>query len=615
MANVTYGVEVQYMQTGALAVPSGIKEAGTHIDKANKGLGSMNSLFSGIGSAAGSFNSVLDSVIGTLANVAIGATTAMGTLVAGGFALAVKEAFHFNEEMENTQISLAAIASASGTVKDFESGMERASTVISMMRKDARDLPGSFQNLQDIMATISPATANAGLGMIPTEKIAADLMATAAVLRVPFSVAGREFGMMLGGVARHNMPLFLKMGFTDAKAFNKLPQEKRLEELKKKLEAMGPAREAFMNSWRAIADTTKDTFKQAFGYIGGPLFEGVKEKLKWFNNLGAHSDMKEKYIAWADKLGNRLFVAFDQAFKLGERGFHRWSGLLSTFLHTMKTGMTNAFGHILPVLSKAGDYLEKFMNDPKAFEKLESIGSKLLAARVGMGALQTGAGIAGSGMSMLGGAAALGGGGVAGLAAAAWPAAIALVALGGIAVAAYGAFDALTDVTSDYNILARTVMMENAKSFAAMVVEGNKLVAAITPIVDLLGVVFLVTIQGSIIAVTAFTSVLVAAFETIRSIPALAYFLDHFKDPASVAKAKVRLDDEHLYGRKGKEDLGADRDPHKPPNTNVSIHKVEIVVNSNQDPSRVARATVDLLKELARSPTSAALNPSSRFVR
>ncbi len=41
------------------------------------------------------------------------------------------------------------------------------------------------------------------------------------------------------------------------------------------------------------------------------------------------------------------------------------------------------------------------------------------------------------------------------------------------------------------------------------------------------------------------------------------------------------------------------------PNHNTTIHKIEIIVNSNQDPSRIARLTVEELGKIRKSQTTA----------
>lgn len=588
-------------------MPSGIKQAGAEIDRIQKMFGSLSH-------GARAFNSAIDSVGMAAANAAVSVGSVIGTALVGGLGLGIKEAFHFNQELENTQLSLANIANASGTVANLSGAFRVSGDVIKQMRQDARDLPGEFKDLQNLMGLMEAASANAGMGMFSTEKLARETMVAASMLKVPFQVAGREMSMMLSGSARHSMPLFTKLGFTDSKAFNKLSQEERTLAIREKLaklnspEALGMVK----NTWDAMKGNIVDSFRQGAGTIGGPLYATIKERVGAALNLATtdpakYERLKNQYINVATALGQGLVTAFET----GETFINHWYGPLATFTGTMGRGFARVFGQFGPMIGGLADRFESFLNNPAAFAHMEHIAKQLIALRMGGAALQMGAG----GLSAISMASGGGAGGAAAAAAMALP----LVAVLGLAtLAAEGFTHALTDQTSYLHDASVKAGKRAVEETASLTKGLASMFVTLQPIADYVGY-SVVTTFSNLVSVVNFT---------IDNFNKFSTMLGFFWDKAFGQKLGVSTDtydydkdrnDSFTNGMYPTKLFNAPAEPgdigaKKPPEHHTTIHKVEIKVDGEADPQRVAKLTVDMLFEKARNPLSSSGGPP-RFDR
>lgn len=566
-----------------------------------KGMGAL-------GDVAGGMNAGLDSLFGTALSAVGTMAAAATTAIVTGFGAALKEAFKFNEEMENTRISLAAISQASGFTSTMGGGFAKADEVIKEMRKDAAKLPGEFGDLQNILATIASPGAQAGKSLFDMEKLAAQTMASAAVLRVPMNVAAREMAMMLDGNARHSMPLFARLGLGDAKSFNALTPEKRFESARTALGKLDPAIEYFKNSWTGIKSTMIDNMKQAVGYVGGPLFDSAKRMIAAFNEWGSSNQGKLR------EFGTRLGEQIDGAFYRAKYAIQHWYPVIQQFGHTLYEHLRGAFDRLTPILKPLLGHLENFMNDPKAFDKLEKFGVMMLAARGGGAAVEAGAKVAPGMLKM---ASSLGIGGAA-LAEAVVP----LVAvLGLISVAAAGAVSAFTDVESELHDMATSLVSDIGKKFAGIMVKFQELWHALSPITESLGVAALSWIDLLSSAFLEIATVTVNAAELIRKSPLYTLAFGSVEEQALMkANAvkqkeleKIRSGFEYERAERWWDGKGEGKDPKAPKHvTNVTV---KIEVNSNQDPNRIARLTSDHIKNIAKNPTQSPNHPNMRFVQ
>jgi len=621
MADVTYSVEVEFLQKGGLNAP-----AASIADLKSKTDGWMSSMMSSTQSWAGSFNSALDSIGGKVFDVGAKATMAFTGALAVGLGAAVKESFRLNEEMENTALSIAAIASANGTVANFGGGMRIAGDVIKEMRADAAKLPGTFQDLSHIMATISSATAQQGIGMHGTEKMAADIMMASQILGVRNEVAAREAAMILEGNARHSMPFFNRLGMEmSPKDLNALAPEKRLEKMREALARLNTPemRDAAANNWQGVTTTAIDNIRLAITLVGGPLFQSVKETIKAFNGLGKDEGAKEHLRDIGIAFGQHL----DNAFHQGIDAIKHWYPIVQTFGQNLYHHIVTAFTSVQPIIQSILGHIENFMLDPKGIDKLLEVARIMIGLRLGGAVVEKGAGIAGSLLPALGGT----GGAGAAVAAAAGPAA---AAVGGLAFAAYGAFDILTDSSNRFHGVAMELARNIEFHSKETVSQFSKLGDALMPLVDLLGLGLLQAVREIIPFFEALgwaANSLVEGFHSATN--AGIAFGEWVREKVGLGK---KLDDNSQmkwdtidtvgYGGVGS-DLGiavksldttitAEKERNrKIPQHTTHINKVEIKVEGNQDPNRVARKTVDFVADLARHPKIAGNSGVPNFQR
>ncbi len=613
MPDVVYSVAVEYLQSGGLSLPPGLKNAGESLEKAQRG-------FASVGRAADGFNSMLDSIGSTIAGTLMSAATGVGTVLAGGFALALKEAFHFNQEMENTTIGLANMANAAGTTANFGGAMRLAGDVVKQMRTDAKELPGEFKDLQNIMALIEPSTANAGMGLFGTEKIASGTMVAAKMLNVPMAVAGREMAMMLSGSARHSMPLFTKLGFTDAKAFNHMSQADRMSAVQSRLDKLNTpeALGVIKHTWETIKSTAIDSVRQTTAAIGGPLFERVKDVVFKFNELGKNEGLREQWMRFATKFGNDLVRAFDY----GYAGIQKWFGPVTAFLGVMERGIGRIFGGLSPMFEHLVGRLEHFLNDPAAFSKIEHLVASIVALRVGSGVV----GAAGSmAPGMLGMISSLSGGGAAGAAAAGAAVLPLAIAIGVAAIALGGFTSALLDSKSAVHETAVVSLKTTAAATSRLYRELDKWADNVKIAAEVVGVGFARVVEhvvGTLADLVNIANTLGGAFMwVIGQIPGLGgpklgsqnWGDDDFAKSVADDLQSARVEEMqwninsikkfNTMGEPG--DIGAK----PPPVHNTTIHKIEIKVDGDADPQRVAKLTVDLLFDKVRNPTSSTGGP------
>lgn len=604
MADVTYGVNVEYLSTGNLSLPS------SSLDKATSG-------FDKLQSSAHSFNGVLDSIIGGMWHLGVAAAEGIGAAVVGGFGLALHESIKFNEQMENSQVGIATMANAAEGLNGFLDPKEAfgnqyrlAGDVIKQMRQDAMKLPGTFADLQRIMTDISGPGENIGMGQANIEKMSAEAMSAAAAMNLPFKQVGMQIGEMLSGSARITNRTFrgLNTGYS-AKDFNKLSATDRRHVTEDALGKMQAGKETAMGSWSTISSNFVDSLKMGVGIVGGPLLARVKDTMKAFND----SD-KRGLAGIGEKIGAGLVKAFD----MGEAAIRKWFPIIHTFAETMYNGFHRVFKQIEPLISGLVGKLANFMQDPAAFSKIEHLVGMLLAARAGGAILEGGAGMAGGFMKMAPGLAQMG-----------LPLAelgpVALALAAALAVAAFGAAgfaSALADSSSAMHGPAVHEAGLFTSNIAKIGVQIGVWWDLVKPVAELLGVALVWAVNqvlemflALITVSTAFGGALTSVVTWIGSkLGILGSKLGDDVVDDSLSEARRHEMDRNLKPIKALDAFAVpEKEAVKPPQHTTHIHKVEIKVNSNQDPSRIARAVKGVLMEEARNPRSAAINPSAAF--
>lgn len=194
-------------------------------------------------------------------------------------------------DAENTQIALAGLFSAGDFpgAKNFQTSMAMSSEIMKQMRKDARDLPGEFEDLKNIFQFSILGGSQAGKSVTQIETMSAKLMSVTKALGVSSEFAGREFSELMEGRASSRVALFSKLknlmgdADMDAAKFNALSAPEKWERIQKALGSFGPMIDEYQKTWDAISSTSVDYFKQLVRVGSGGVFGGLKKELREIN--------------------------------------------------------------------------------------------------------------------------------------------------------------------------------------------------------------------------------------------------------------------------------------------------------------------------------------------
>lgn len=652
--DIKYSVEVAFLTSGKLDAPAA-------------------SLGKNLSSVASNFGGQMQNALGNVssffaADLASRTVASIGHHLANGFGEAVKSAFAFNEEMENTKIQIAAISNANGLVPNMNKGLEQSQGLISLMRQHAADLPGEFKDLAGILATVATAGAGAGMDMNQIEGMSAKIMSAAATLRIPMNVAGREAAMILEGGARRQMPMFNRLQLGAPVEFNKLSQEERLSKFMKALNALAPATREYADSWTAVKTNVHDALERIKGYTGEPLYASFKKVgnqiLGWFK--GNDQSIREFTGALGAEISN--------AFEHGIATIQHWYPIIKNFANSLYEHLHHAWYRLEPYMERLLKRLENFMKDPQAVDKLIHV-AKIL------GELKLASMVAGPALSGLGSTLGKGGMGAAALgmkggvgAAAAEGLTSAVAALGGMGVVApvgaaallavVGAVMALTD--SSY-VFHDTAVGHASSIVTHMQNTGQNISNAfdnvslhLKPLLETFGTAFLISLDSAAWQLQKVTGLFAGLNKVMDSLAKhlvklgvkigdnLPGYIDKGLGVLGLTGAKNRagrlLDNAlgavglgglHFGGPKlGKDvvekvertmDVPGPKalDPmdwlkhKKPPEINNHFHAgaITIKVEPNQDPSRIAKRTFDYIKDVARHPRVAGLTGAPSFTR
>ncbi len=609
MADLVYDVEVRYHSVGNLN--SGLQRLGSQSQKFSD---SFEKVFSKAGdfgkNLASSFNNTFDSLASSMLSATASIAAGIGTAVAVGLGHAVKIGMEFNSEIEQAQLGIASILNANGVSTGMLGGLRDAAEMTANMRKDAADLPGEFKDLQNMVATVMNPGLQAGLNSSIIESMSAQAMSVAAIMHVSQPVAAREMAMMLEGNARHNMPFAQRLNLGDLKAFNKLSAAERAQKLSEALGKHDSAMPDQAKSWVGVTSTAKDKIRSFFGDAVKPLQSLVGSRLfELFNQKGAKYSQR---VAFADELKHKLSTALMAAFHTGENFILRWYEPVKTFGHTLYEGLHNAFSRVQPIVEAIGNKVREFMMDPAALDKIAHVLKMAIALRAGSAGAEMGFGMMGGLGKLAGGLGSIGGegGAIAGLAAVGPAALAAAVGIGILAAGAAGVASSLADTNSifhDTNLQNLSRLEESGRQLGTV---GSKFWDLLKPAFEFIGTIMLTTFAGIVEGFTLFALYFVPVVKGIEIAARKFMGLFGVEMPDGTAKPGAKAHDE--YGRTERdrdEDDGRKKDL-KPPQHTTHIHKVEIKVEGNEDPARVADLTIAKLIDMSKNPTRSPHTPN-----
>lgn len=513
----------------------------------------------------GIMESMADKAIGVAEGIAKwGAIAAVGALTYGVMGL--------NNQLEQTQISLGAIANAQGFAKTFDEGFKQAGEQVAKMKQDVKTLPGDLGQLSNLMKTIATPAGQGGANLDQIRALAGKAMLTGAILSVPQEVVAREMAQLLAGRAGAHNILGTRLGLVgdDAKKFNAMAPEARLKRINLEMNKYQGAADKFGQSFVANWTTLKDNIKYVLlAPVTAPLFEHVKVTIVKINKY--FDDHKDKIKQMVQLVGDHLAEAWDKGVSVVERFGSKIESIASSIAKLDPSQVIEKFVHLAEVVGSI---------------KLAGIGISGVSGV--LGAIGRRAETGGGGI----------GGGLLGSVAMANPVTTG-IALGVLTAGAYAAaagLKVLADQGSGYHLAAVDDAKRTAENLKTLGPAAENLANYFTHFNERVG-------SGFDRSIREFSDALVKA-----SAPLLFLFNGTIAKPAGpVAHPyEIKWDDKipalpNKPGWMDPWDALLKKDKAKPPGTSVHITN-NISVTSNQDPDRVARLVMTKIAETYKNP-------------
>lgn len=600
-----YRLIVDMSTRGSLIPESGkMDQATKKLKDAEKGFGAglAGSLEKVGGKLKDAGSAISEAFTGAVEKAGTIAMTLGALGAAAGFGAVTYGVTKLNSELENTEVSLGAILNAQGMSSGLADGMRKAADVMVDMRRDAAALPGEFKDLIHFFQLGATPGFQSGASVKQFEGLAANAMATAGALNMQMDMAAREFAQLLQGRSGAHNVFGSMLGLTgeEASKFNALSGQERLAVLDKEMGKYKEARDVFGTTFEGLSSTLVDNGKKFLGEATLGLFERVKMALgdanRWFD------DHEEQVMGFAESVGEKLVHAFDAVrFRIEE-----WTPAFMAFAHNAQEQMRRVWEIAEPYLERLEPMVKKALADPATFDRIEDILKAYAAVKVGsaaaplVGSLYSGvSGVVGEGGLM-------GAMGLAGLPALGAAAAVA----GGALVGAAGAVDILTDSTHEYHDAAMKMAGNISDNVGRTEKAFEEFITALRPVADYAGLKFTASLEMMTDAVTWMAEGWAFVAKELNYLTG-GFFAKLRKDEEVKIDRTMQLGGAMMAmtGRAERNDPDKNRTPKVTGGGGTNIQKVEIVVSTNQDPSRIARLTVQEMAKLSRFHTS------SRFVR
>jgi len=623
----TYAVVIDLSTKGSLTPR--VDEAKKSLVNADHAAGQFMRSLQSMGSRA---MRPIDAVVGKIYEVG-SAAAKIG--VAGAFGLATYGVVKYNNELEKTRIQLGAIFNAAGASSSITAGLDMADKTMVKMRKDAAALPGEFSDLMNIFTMISTPGFQSGANVDQLRNLSAKIMATGATVGMPLDQVAREAAMLIEGRAgAHNVFGMRVAGLGGAKAqeFNKLDPAERMKRLNAELNRFAPAIDVYKTSFEGLSTTLVDNAKMTLGKITEPLFARVKSSLMWINDW---FDSNETWITTkAQAIGSKLVYAFDE----GKAALEEWWPAIQTFGENAYAKLVEVWKDVGPTLSSVGSSIREFLKDPGSIDKIITALKLYAGIKIGGSVVSGAMGFAGDAGQMLSAAKSMGwigqaagaagssAGMISSLGSAAAAAAPYLLALGANIAAWSMAWDQWRQLSPELakfrlgvTAMGGTHLLNNEDSLARERYARN---LAISDHASRMAG----EMSAAAYASESFQHVMNNAVAAGDNAGAMLMMLAASADTAagsigaiaSAAAAQSAKNDQmaldYLSSMTGATTTGlingafeaaqkAQTSPrHGGGGGGTTVQKVEIVVTSNQDPSRVARATLSAIQDLQRHP-------------
>jgi hypothetical protein len=388
-----YVVELEFKRIGDL----GADALTAKMRKAETGVQSFKRSWSDLGNTVAPIGGMIDGAVGATMRLArTGAMIGAGAFLAGS----VYGVTNLNNELEKAEISLGTIFSTQGMAANVPAGIERSKTLISQMRVDAQKLPGEFEDLMRIFTTGAIPAFHSGASIDQWRDLSSKAMAAGKVANMDLHQVAREMTLLLEGRAGTQNTFGTKLGIKAA-GFNTKSSEERLKILSTELGKFSGAIAQFEGSYDAQSSTLIDNFKN-FARVGtSSLFIHVKDAMKEAN--GWFSSHQAEATAFAAKWGSRLVNGFES----GKRALTEWGPLLFNFAEGAYDRITSIWVDVQPYAEKFGTIVKEALKDPNGtIDKLITLAKLWAGMKIG-GAMVGGFASGGAKGAMMGGGSAL----------------------------------------------------------------------------------------------------------------------------------------------------------------------------------------------------------------
>lgn len=328
-----------------------------------------------------------------------GAYLGVRTLTSGIRGL-VGASFEYATALDTQKTSLAAVLAATQPMyQGISDGAERMNkagilggAIFRQLQDDALKSVATSQEMFGIYSSIVGPLAGAGEKLSGIRQVTNDTVAAASVLGVDFKQAARDINQMTTGAAGTDVLLFRMLRATgrikeDAKAWNALLPEKRIERMKEALQGFAPAAAAFEKTLPGITSSFVD-FMQRFrsNFMAGPL-EGFRKML--VRMVGIFQKNQERILALLTTAGD----------------------MVGAWLEPMYQAIGNATEYFLTHWEEIAERMQRTWNEMKSWggfalgkaqkfaPTAKAVGAAYLVNKVGSAAV--GGSLAGAGMGAI----------------------------------------------------------------------------------------------------------------------------------------------------------------------------------------------------------------------
>lgn len=322
-------------------------------------------------------------------------------MAAAGAAFGVR----FNDQMEQTQMSLASIFGAGGATKNMEEGMLAAGKVMEKIRKDSEALPISFEDVAMTMKMISTSGFQSGASVGAIERLATTTSAFANLEGISGRVAAREVAMILEGRATSANLIANRLGsrIPHGKDLKSMDPSERFEVLKTAMEAYTkPSADTFSTSFKALYTTLKNEVQmELLAPLTSTLFSHIKDTMKeasmWLREHG------EEAKTFVSRFGTMLAHMWD----IGIAKIKEWGPILYDFAEKARDKFLDMWAKIEPIVTKLSALIKDSLGSGGPLSQLGGIGAAYGVAKLTEGGIGAGKafGPAGAGVGAVIGAA------------------------------------------------------------------------------------------------------------------------------------------------------------------------------------------------------------------